>query len=86
MSAELVEYLAKGLVKHPEQVSVTETQQSGGIGFELRVAQSDYGRIIGRNGQTIDAIRSLVELQGRRQGKQMMVRVVDQAGGGRRGP
>jgi predicted RNA-binding protein YlqC (UPF0109 family) len=58
---ELVEYLAQSLVDDPTQVQVTEVVTGPDVLIELRVAQPDMGRIIGRNGKTISAMRTLVQ-------------------------
>lgn len=57
---ELVEYLAKSLVEHPESVEVTERAGETGTIIELTVAKEDLGRVIGREGRTIKAIRHLL--------------------------
>lgn len=58
---ELVEYLAKTLVDEPDQVQVTEVVTGVNVLIELRVAQPDMGRIIGKSGKTISAMRTLVQ-------------------------
>ena len=59
--AELVEYLAKSLVDHPESVHVTETETQDVIILELRVASEDMGKVIGKQGRIAKAIRVLVK-------------------------
>ena len=54
---ELVEVIAKSLVDSPDEVVVTETQNEKGILVELRVAQSDMGKVIGKQGRIAKAIR-----------------------------
>lgn len=56
----LVEFLVKSLVSHPEGVMVTERPAALGQVFELAVAKDDLGRVIGRQGRTIKAIRHVV--------------------------
>lgn len=58
---ELVEVIAKALVDNPDQVQVTETQGEDGAVLELRVAQEDMGKVIGRQGRIAKAIRSVVK-------------------------
>lgn len=58
---ELVEVIAKALVEHPEEVVVTETEKDGEILVELKVADSDMGKVIGRQGRIAKAIRSVVK-------------------------
>lgn len=57
---ELVEYVAKALVETPDEVSVESTSSDRGELIELRVAASDRGRVIGKNGRTAHAIRTLL--------------------------
>ena len=58
---ELVEVIAKSLVEHPEEVAVTETENEKTILVELRVAPSDMGKVIGKQGRIAKAIRSVVK-------------------------
>ena len=55
---ELVEVIAKSLVDYPDQVVVTETENEKAIVLELRVAQSDMGKVIGKQGRIAKAIRA----------------------------
>jgi predicted RNA-binding protein YlqC (UPF0109 family) len=79
MVAELVAYLAQAVVQHPDRVTAKETQHPGRVEVLLKVAADDFGRIIGRNGQTIAAIRARAELAGKRQGRDVSVEAVDPA-------
>jgi len=75
---ELVEYIAKSLVDHPEDVVVREVPgQSGSTVIELQVAGPDMGRVIGKRGSVINAIRSLVEVVAARDGKRVTLEVVE---------
>jgi predicted RNA-binding protein YlqC (UPF0109 family) len=56
----IVEYLVKSLVDKPEQVSVVESQEGEMTVIRIQVADEDRGRVIGKNGQTIRAIRALM--------------------------
>ena len=59
---ELLEYLARGLVEHPDQVRVKEVQEDDGATvLELSVADDDYGNVIGRGGRTAAALRTVVK-------------------------
>jgi len=61
MSPEsLVEHLARSLVDHGEAVSVTSFDDDGVLVVELRVARDDLGKVIGRNGQTARALRTVL--------------------------
>jgi predicted RNA-binding protein YlqC (UPF0109 family) len=57
---ELVEYIAKSLVDNPEEVSVTELEGEQTSVIELRVAKEDLGKIIGKQGRTARAIRTIL--------------------------
>ncbi len=57
---ELTEFLAKALVDNPDEVSVSETETEHALILELKVAQADLGKIIGKHGRTAKAIRSVL--------------------------
>ncbi len=58
---DLVEVIAKSLVDHPEEVVVNQTEESNAILVELKVAPSDMGKVIGRQGSIAKAIRTVVK-------------------------
>ncbi|MGV8074453.1 MAG: KH domain-containing protein [Syntrophobacteraceae bacterium] len=58
---ELVEYLVKSLVANPEEVVLMEQENEGTVYMELKIAPDDVGKIIGKNGNTINAIRTIVQ-------------------------
>ena len=60
MLKELVEYIAKSLVDKPEEVQVTEVGGEQTIVYELRVAKDDLGKVIGKQGRTARAIRTIL--------------------------
>jgi len=74
---ELVEYIAKSLVDHPEQVRVEEIEGARSIIYELRVAPSDMGRVIGKNGRVANAVRSLLRVAGARSGRRASLEIVE---------
>jgi len=74
---ELLIYIAQNLVDKPEEVQVTEIEGNGETTFELRVAQSDMGKVIGRQGRIAKEIRSLMRSVAQRQGKRISVDIVD---------
>jgi predicted RNA-binding protein YlqC (UPF0109 family) len=73
-----IEYVVKGLVQHPDEVTVTPVERSGQTIFELRLNASDAGRVIGRQGQTINAIRTLLQAGSAKQGLRCSLELVDQ--------
>jgi predicted RNA-binding protein YlqC (UPF0109 family) len=75
---ELLEYLARGLVSHPDEVRVTETEeQDGTIVLELAVHGDDYGSVIGRGGRTAAAIRTVVKASAVKAKRRVFVDIVD---------
>ena len=72
---ELVEVMAKALVEHPEEVTVTETEKDGEIVIELKVAPSDMGKVIGKQGSIAKAIRSVVEAAASKEEKKVDVEI-----------
>ncbi len=73
---ELVEVIAKSLVDHPEEVTVTETEDDKSIVIELRVAQEDMGKVIGKQGRIAKAIRSVVKAAASRADKKVIVEIM----------
>jgi hypothetical protein len=75
---DLLEYLARGLVEHPDQVSVNEVREDdGAIVLELSVADDDYGNVIGRGGRTAAALRTVVKTAATRDRRRVFVDIVD---------
>ena len=73
-----LEYVVKGLVQHPEAVSITPVERAGVTVYELRLEPSDVGKIIGRQGVTINAIRSLLLAGSAKQGLRCAVEIVEE--------
>jgi uncharacterized protein len=75
---DLLEYLAQGLVEHPDQVRVNEVHEDDGvIVLELSVADDDYGNVIGRGGRTAAALRTVVKTVASRDKRRVFVDIVD---------
>jgi predicted RNA-binding protein YlqC (UPF0109 family) len=74
---ELLLYIAQNLVDNPDEVTITEKEADGETVFELRVAQSDMGKIIGRQGKIAKEIRALMRAVAQRQGKRVSIDIVD---------
>jgi uncharacterized protein len=69
--------LARSLVEEPEKVEVSGTETDSRVDLELRVAQEDMGKVIGRGGRTIRAIRTVVKAASVKLGKRVNVEVPD---------
>ena len=75
MLKELLIFLAKSLVDEPDKVTVTETENERTIIFKLHVADSDMGKIIGKQGRNAQAIRLLMKAAGSKEDKKIIVDV-----------
>ena len=74
---ELVEYVARSLVDDPEAVKVTQVEDEEGTVIELRVAEDDMGKVIGRNGSVAKALRTLLKVTGAREGTSVQLEIVN---------
>ena len=74
---ELLTYIVQNLVDDPAQVSVTERKADGEIILEVRVADGDMGKVIGRNGRIVKQIRILMRAVAQRKGKKVSVEIMD---------
>lgn len=75
---ELVEVIAKALVDSPDEVTVTErTEEDGTIVLELRVADNDMGKVIGKKGRIAKSIRTVVKTVAIKQDKRVVVDIVE---------
>src|SRR5205085_735527 len=72
-----LEYLVKGLVEKPDEVTVSPVERNGMTIYELRLNPDDVGRIIGKQGVTINAIRSLLAAGSARKGLRCIVEIVE---------
>lgn len=73
---ELVDYVSKGLVAHPDQVQVDAVPSGRMVVYEISVAEDDVGKIIGRQGKIIRALRTVVKAAATRSGARVDVDVV----------
>ena len=74
---ELVEVIARALVEHPDEVQVTEREDGRDLIVELRVAPSDIGKVIGRQGRIAKAIRAVVKAASSGSDKKVSVDILD---------
>ena len=80
---DVVDVIARALTDRPDEVKVTEAEQRGYTLVELRTAPSDLGRLIGRNGRTAAAVRTLAATVAEQEGKKVNVEFLDSVPGGR---
>lgn len=74
---ELVAHIAEALVDNPEQVQVTENESGDMIGIELKVAQEDLGKVIGKQGRTARAMRSILSASADRDNKKARLDILE---------
>ena len=74
---ELIEYIAKALVDHVDVVKVTEVDGERTSVIELSVAKEDMGRIIGKQGKTANAIRTLLNAASMKQKKRTILEIIE---------
>ena len=74
---ELIEYIAKELVEHPEEVEVSEVEGEHSLVIELKVAKSDMGRIIGKQGHTAMAMRTVLNAASRKIKKNAVLEIIE---------
>jgi uncharacterized protein len=73
----LIEQIAKALVDEPDQVSVTAVEDGRETVLELKVAENDVGKVIGKHGRTARAMRSLVNAAGMKLNKQFALEILE---------
>ncbi len=73
---ELIEYLVKELVDEPEDVSVTEVEKNGAMTYEVHVAPSDLGKVIGKQGRIANALRTVAKAVAMKEKKKVYVEIV----------
>lgn len=74
---DVIETVAKALADSPQKVAVTETEHRGTTLVEVTVAPPDIGKLIGRQGRTIQAMRTIASIAGERLGKRVTLEVRD---------
>jgi predicted RNA-binding protein YlqC (UPF0109 family) len=74
---DLLDFLARSLVDHPDGVKVEEYEDGGRTVLELSVNEDDYGQIIGRGGRTATALRTVVKAAASRNDRRVLIDIVD---------
>jgi predicted RNA-binding protein YlqC (UPF0109 family) len=74
---DLVKVIVEPLVDNPAEINITEAEKDGVIVLELRVNEGDLGKVIGKQGRTAKAIRTILNAASTRQGKKVTMEIVD---------
>jgi predicted RNA-binding protein YlqC (UPF0109 family) len=74
---DLIKHIAKALVDHPEEVKVTEVKGELSSVIELKVAKDDVGKIIGKQGKTAQAIRTILSASSAKLHKKIVLEIID---------
>ncbi len=73
---DLVEFIAKTLVDSPDEVDVQQIEEGDFVVLELRVASEDMGKVIGKQGRVVTALRALAKVAAARQNKRATVKII----------
>jgi uncharacterized protein len=76
-AAQLIDYLARRLVEHPDAVRVEEVEEDDALVIRLHVAEDDLGRVIGRGGRVARALRTLVRAGGAHGDRRVLLEIVE---------
>jgi predicted RNA-binding protein YlqC (UPF0109 family) len=74
---ELIEHIVQALVDHPEQVAISEVEGKQSTVFEIKVAKEDIGKIIGKQGRTAQAIRTILNAASGKAKKRTIVEIIE---------
>jgi len=77
LTKEFLIHLVNQIVDNPEDVKITEVKGQNVTVFELRVNKSDFGKVLGKKGNTVQAIRILLRAVGRKHGRHAMLEMVE---------
>ncbi len=73
---ELLTFLAKSLVEYPDEVTVTEVEKDNALVLELRVNESDMGKVIGKQGRIAKSIRTVIKAASTKEDKKVIVEIM----------
>ena len=74
---ELIDYLARGLVDHPEEVEVEAIEEADALVFELKVAEDDLGKVIGKQGRTAKALRTILSAASAKTRRRVILEILE---------
>lgn len=83
---EFLEYVIRQLIEFPEEMVLTKLEAPKKVTFRLQLRQSDIGKVIGKHGHTVDAIRNLLSAAAARHGQRVTLHIVEDPGVERSGP
>ena len=72
-----LEYVVRGLVDHPAEIAVTPVEHTGLTTYQLRLHPEDVGRVVGRKGSTINAVRTLVQAGAAKKGRRAALEIIE---------
>lgn len=75
---DLLEFIVKAVAQKPEQISITKDEVDGVVNLNLSVDKNDMGRVIGKNGKIIKAIRNTLRVKALKEGKRVNLTLVEQ--------
>ena len=78
---EFLEYIIRQLIEFPDEMALTRLDAPKKVTFRLQLRQSDIGKVIGKHGHTIDAIRNLLGAAAARHGQRVTLQIVEEGGG-----
>jgi uncharacterized protein len=74
---ELIDYLARGLVDRPEEVEVEEVSEPDALVYELKVAVEDLGKVIGKQGRTAKALRTILSAASAKSRRRVILEILE---------
>jgi predicted RNA-binding protein YlqC (UPF0109 family) len=74
---DLVDFLARGLVDHPEEVEVDEVEEPDALVYELKVAEDDLGKVIGKQGRTAKALRTILSAASAKSRRRVILEILE---------
>jgi len=77
---EFLDFVLRQLVDHPDEIILTRQELPKRIVFKLQLRQSDVGKVVGKHGQTLTAIRSLLNAAGSRHGQRVSLDIIEENG------
>jgi predicted RNA-binding protein YlqC (UPF0109 family) len=74
---DILNFIISSIVEKPDEVKIQEEEEDGVVNFTITVAQEDMGRVIGKNGKIIRAIRNILKIPALKQGKKVFISLTE---------